>query len=396
MNALDVTTLLLVSSVVITIGGVTFILATVLRRNDLVGRLWSIFYVGTIFSVFAAIVGDSAPETWWAFAAGNGFFVASLGLIWAGTRAANRRQPLIAILVAIAAGVVVVVLRLIAGPANVSPHGSLEMFIGAAGFVALAAFESSRGSLGKLSGGRVLGVLLGLAGLYYLVRAVSLIALGADDPTFQIFFGPSSASLAEIGVAVIGTLALMSIQDDRFRQASVAEAEFGARVAIDGILVRETFQELAETWLMRSIRERSTLALVVVEVADLSEVNVAFGRAAGDAALRTVGRLALMSAPTASLLGHISPRRFAILMELPTDDSVEAIIDRIADGVLGTPIDDQDRFRASIFSGFATTRGSGARYQDLLRDAKALVFEEREAARERAEKARTGGVLTRN
>jgi diguanylate cyclase (GGDEF)-like protein len=396
MSVLDATTLLLVSSVVISISGVTFILATVLRRNDLVGRLWSIFYVGAIFSVFAMIVGDAAEQTWWAFGAGSGFFVAALGLVWAGARAANRRQPLIAILIAIAAGVLVVVLRLVAGPSGASAHGSVEMYVGAAVFFGLAGVESSRGSLGKLSGGRVLAVLLGLAGLYYLVRAVSLVVLGGSDPTFQLFFGESTASLFEIGLAVIGTLGLMSIQDDRFRQASVAEAEFGARVAIDGILVRETFQELAETWLMRSIRERTTLALVVIEVADLSEVNVAFGRAAGDSALRTVGRLVLMHAPTSSLLGHISPRRFAILMELPTQDSVDAIIDRIADAVLGTPIDDQDRFRASIFSGSATTRASGARYQDLLRDAKAHVFEDRDAARDRAEAARTGGVLTRN
>jgi diguanylate cyclase (GGDEF)-like protein len=342
------------------------------------------------------IVGNAAAETWWALGAGSGFFVAALGLVWAGARAANRRQPLIAILLAVAAGVVVVVLRLVAGPAGAAAHGSVELYVGAAVFFGLAAVESSRGSLGKLSGGRVLGVLLGSAGLYFLVRAVSLVVLGESDPTFQLFFGESTAALFEIGVAVIGTLALMSVQDDRFRQASVAEAEFGARVAIDGILVRETFQELAETWLMRSIRERTTLALVVIEVADLSEVNVAFGRAAGDSALRTVGRLVLMHAPTASLLGHISPRRFAILMELPTQNSVDVIIDRIADAVLGTPIDDQDRFRASIFSGSATTRGSGARYQDLLKDAKALVFEDRDAARDRAEAARTGGVLTRN
>lgn len=394
MNALDPATLFLVSSLVITTTGVAFIMATVMLRNDLAGRLWSAFYVGAIFSVFAILVGASSEQNWWAYGVGQGFYVAALGLVWAGARAANRRRSLL--VVAVIAGILVIVLRLVAGAAGASPSGSVEMYLGAAAFLGLAAFEGARGLLGRLPGGRVLAVLLVLAGLYYGVRAVALVAVGADDPTFVLYFGPTSASLLEITIAVIGTITLLSIQDDRFRQAAIAQAEFGARVSIDGVLVRETFQELSETWLMRSIRERTTLALLIVEVADLSEVNVAFGRAAGDAALRTTGHLALVHAPTAALLGHISPRRFGILMELPTTDSVEAIADRIADAVLSTPIDDQDRFRASIFSGFATTRASGARYEDLLRDAKAAATRERDAARERAEDDRTGGVLTRS
>lgn len=394
MSELDPTTLFLVSVVVISITGVAFIMSTILRRNDLVGRLWSVFYIGAILSVFALLVAQAGEQTWWAYGVGHGTYVAALGFVWAGIRAANRRRALL--LVGVAAGVLVIVLRLVAGPAAASSSGSVEMYVGAAVFFALSTFESARGSVGRLPGGRLLAVTLGVASLYYGARAVTLLAIGSADPVFLLYFGSSSASLVEISIAVIGTLTLMAIQDDRFRQAAIAQAEFGARVSIDGVLVRETFEELAETWLMRSIRERTTLALLVVEVADLSEVNVAFGRAAGDAALRTAGRLALVHAPTAALIGHISPRRFGILMELPTQDSVEAIADRIADAVLSTPIDDQDRFRASTFSGAATTRGSGARYADLLRDAKAAAALERDAARVGAEEARTGGVLTRS
>jgi hypothetical protein len=83
-------------------------------------------------------------------------------------------------------------------------------------------------------------------------------------------------------------------------------------------------------------------------------------------------------------------------MELPTNDSVEAIADRIADAVLSTPIDDQDRFRASTFCGVATTRTSGARYDDLLRAATEAVRTDRETIRASAEDARTGGILTRS
>jgi len=392
VNTLVPSTLFVVSGLVVCITGIYFILETLLRRNDQVGRMWSVFYVGSIFAVFAMLVGDAGPQTWWAYAVGHGFYVAALGFIWAGTRLANRRRSSL-LGVPLLLGTVVVISRLIAGPDGATSSGSFEMYLGAAICFALAASESFRAQLGRLPGGRLLGVLLGLGSLYYGSRGVTLLVLGPDHPAFQSFFGASSASLFEIAVAVIGTLTLSAIQGDRFRQAAIAQAEFGARVSIDGVLVRETFQELAESWLMRSIRERLTLVLLVVEVADLAEVNVAFGRAAGDAALRTTGRLTLVHAPTAALIGHVSPRRFAILMELPTGDAVDAIAGRIADAVLSTPIDDEDRFRASIFCGVATTRTVGARYDDLLRAATDAVRADRESLRA-VDDATTAGILT--
>jgi hypothetical protein len=69
-------------------------------------------------------------------------------------------------------------------------------------------------------------------------------------------------------------------------------------------------------------------------------------------------------------------------MELPANDSVDDIADRIGDAVLSTPIDEQDRFRASTFRGSATTRTSGARFDDLLRAAADAVAVD--AARSRA------------
>jgi GGDEF domain-containing protein len=392
MNALVPSTLFVVSGLVIGITGVYFILETLLRRNDQVGRMWSVFYVGSIFAVFAMLVGDAGPQTWWAYAVGHGFYVAALGFIWAGARLANRRRSSL-LWVPLLLGGIVIVARLGAGPDGATSSGSFEMYLGAAICFGLASYESFRADLGRLPGGRLLAVMLGLGGLYYGSRAVSLLVLGAEHTTFQTFFGASSSSLFEIAVAVVGTLTLSAIQGDRFRQAAIAQAEFGARVSIDGVLVRETFHELAESWLMRSIRERRTLVLLIVEVADLADVNVAFGRAAGDAALRTTGRLALVHAPTAALLGHVTPRRFAILMEQPTGDAVEAIAGRIADAVLSTPIDDQDRFRASVFCGVATTRTVGARYDDLLRAAIDAVRADRESVRA-ADDANTGGILT--
>ncbi len=379
MTPLDATTLFVASGLVIVVAGVSFVLETLLRRNDQVGRLWSVFFVGAIFAVFASYIGSSGPATWWAYAVGHGFYVAALGLLWAGTRQANRARAMLA--VPVAAGVLVAAIGLFAGPANAHPGGSLELFLVAAGFLAATSVEAARRELGRIAGGRLLSILLGVAAVFYLGRAIAAFALGMDDAGYQSLFGQTTASLLEIAVAVIGALTLSSIQADRFRKIAIDDAAFGTRLTMDGVVGRDSFRELSESWLMRSIRERTTLVLLLVEVADLAEVNLAFGRAAGDAAIRTAGRIVLVHAPTAALVGHISPRRFALLMKLPSNDSVEAIADRIGDAVLSTPIDDQDRFRASTFCGIATTRTSGARFDDLLRDAADAVAVDRDAVR---------------
>ncbi|WP_395640009.1 GGDEF domain-containing protein, partial [Pseudolysinimonas sp.] len=197
-------------------------------------------------------------------------------------------------------------------------------------------------------------------------RAVAFVTAQPGSDIFENYFGTAVSTLVEICFAVIGTLMLASVQSDRFSKLGEDDAEVGTRFRLDGILSASAFRELGETWLLRSIRERTTLVLLLVEVADLQAINIAFGRAAGDAAIRATGRIALTHTSTASLVGHLSPRRFALLLELPTNDSVEAIAARIGESVLAAPIDDQDRFRASIFCGIATTRTSGARYADLL------------------------------
>lgn len=385
MIALDAPTLHIVSALAIIATGVFFILETLLRRNDAVGRLWSVFYVGSMFAVFAALVGASSPDTWWAYAIGNGFYVAATGLVWAGARVANRRRSMMSI--PVLAGVFVALARLLAGPDGVVQSGAAVTYLGAGILLALAAVEFASRDLRKFAAGPFLALTLGVTALFYGARSATFLAIGADDSTYQALFGPTSSSLVEITTAIIATLALSSIQADRFKRAEQIDADFGQRVAIDGVLLPLTFREMAESWLMRAIRERTTLVLLMIEIADLSEVNVAFGRAAGDAAIRTTGRLTLLHAPTASVIGRVSPRRFVMLMELPTTDAVETIADDIRDAVLATQLDDQDRFRASIYRGIASTRTSGARYDDLVRAASEAVALDRSETRERAEDA---------
>jgi diguanylate cyclase len=378
MSVLDSTTLFIVGGLVIILAGIAFLLETMLRRNDAVGRLWSVFFLGTMFAVFAFLVVSLEPANWWAGAVGNGAYVTAVGFLWSGARRANGRSSLIAVPVVL--GVIVTIAGLIPGAEGGTWGGAVEMFVGVALVYLLAAFEFTQRELGRLLASKVLTVLVGGTGLFYIGRTVAFVALGPDDPVFLNFFGTEVSTLLEICFAVIGTIMLASVQGDRFTELTEDDADIGARLRIDGILKVGAFRELAETWLLRALRERTTLVLIVIDVADLSAVNTAFGRAAGDAAIRATGRVVLTHAPTASLVGHLTPRRFAVLLEMPANQPVEAITDRIAEGVLGEAIDEQDRFRGSTFHGVATTRTSGTNYTDLLGAAVDAVLREEAAA----------------
>lgn len=378
MNILDGTTLSLVNGLLVVVCGIAFLLETVIKRSDYAGRLWSMFFVALMLALFGYIVGSLEPQAWWGFPAGNGGFLLALGLLWSGARQANRRRPIW--LLVFLAGAAVVIAGLLHGPAAGYWSGAFELFLGAAVFTGLAAFEFSRGALGRLPSARMLSVVLVFMAVYYATRAVAFLVLGYQHPAFDAIYGATTSTLIEIGLTVVGAITLSSIQADRFRSSS-ADADFGTDVTIDGVLAKDPFRTMAESWLARSIRERTALVLMIVEIADLSEVNIAFGRAAGDSAIRLTGRLILAHTPTATLVGQITPRRFALLMEASPRYAPETIADRIGDAVLSTPVDSDDRFRVSTFRGIAFTHASGARYDDLLRTAAEAVAVDKAAAR---------------
>ncbi|MEO8529239.1 MAG: diguanylate cyclase [Pseudolysinimonas sp.] len=383
MILFDVPTLYVVSTIATISAGAMFLLETLLRRNDSAGRLWSVGYFCIIFAAFASLIATSSPENWWAFAVGNGFYVTGTGLLWAGARVANRKRSLL--LIVVLAGAFVAIARIMSGPDGLLHSSLASTYLGAGVFLALAGIEFGSRDLRKLTAARFLSVALTFASAFYVARSVTFVVLGPDTPAYVVLFGPATSSLLEIVATIVGTLALSSIQSDRLRIGDQIDAEFGQRVVIDGMLPPLTFREVAESWLMRAIRERKTLVMLVIEISELEEVNIAFGRGAGDAAIRATGRVTLMHAPTASVIGRLTSPRFVMLMEPPTTESVEAIADNIRDAVLATQLDAQNRFQASIFHGIATTRESGARYDDLLRAASDAVRLNAVEARARAD-----------
>jgi diguanylate cyclase (GGDEF)-like protein len=365
---LDLTTTAAISGLVVIVCGVTFILNTILRRNDRVGRLWSVAFVGAILQTLAYTIEGLEPTAWWAIAVGNAAFVFTIGMLWSGYRAANARPSLFVI--PLAACVAVAIAVLVRGPHGGPWAGSIETFVATAVLAALGFSETVRGWLARSVNARIVGVAGLVMALFYVGRTVALAVLGPDDPVFEAGFGPVTATLVNLGLLVIGSITLSLLQSERFRRPGLLAPSSSEA---DGVLGGEQFRSLSEVWLRRSIRDRVTLALVLVELANVDEINLAFGRVLGDNAIRLMGRLTLSDAPAAALVGRLSRSRFAVLFPMDDEDDARMVADRINSDVLTTPIDDADRFRIATYIGITSTRAAGSRYDDLIDTADAVL-----------------------
>jgi diguanylate cyclase (GGDEF)-like protein len=364
----DLATVAAVSGLIVVLCGVSFILNTILRRNDQVGRLWSVAFVSGILQTLAYTIESLRPAAWWADAVGNGAFVLIFGMLWAGYRAANARRSLYPVPIVVACLVALVVL--VQGPAGGPWAGASETFAAAAVFAALGFSETLRGWLARSLNARIVGIASLVVAVYYAARSVLVLLLGPGDPVFDAGFGSVTATLLNLCLVVIGTLALSTIQSERFRRPGL---DTPSESEADGLVGAAQFRSLAEVWLRRAVREQQTLALVLVELANIDEINLAFGRGPGDNAIRLMGRLAIDEAPTAALVGRLNRQRFALLFPMADEEDARAVADRINRGALNSSIDDADRFRAATYIGITSTRAAGGRYEDLLETAEAVL-----------------------
>jgi diguanylate cyclase len=365
---LDITTVAAVSGLIVILCGMTFILNTTLRRNDRVGRLWSVAFVAGILETLAYTIEGLQPAAWWAIAVGNGAFVLAIGMLWSGYRAANERRSLYA--VPLVAGAAVALAVLLRGAEGGIWAGALEMFAATAVFAGLGFIETLRGWLGRSLNARIVGIASLIMAVYYALRAVLLATLGVHDRVFEIGFSPTSATLINLGLIVVGTITISMMQAERFRRPGLTAPSDSEA---DGLLGAEQFRTLAEAWLRRAMRDQQTLAIVLIELANIDEVNLAFGRTMGDNAIRLMGRLAMDDAPAAALVGRLSRQRFAILLPMVDEDDARVVADRINGDALISPLDDADRFRAATYIGITSTRAAGSRYEDLLETAEAVL-----------------------
>jgi diguanylate cyclase (GGDEF)-like protein len=149
-------------------------------------------------------------------------------------------------------------------------------------------------------------------------------ALSADAEPL----GSDSTDVAAL-VAAYGYV-LQAERAVRLLTARVKHLEAAAyRDPLTGLLNRRAWQEAAEREQARAARQPRPVAVVVVDLDQLKEVNDAHGHLAGDVLLRLTGSLLREVLRPADVVARIGGDEFAALLVDVTDDDAEQLADRI-------------------------------------------------------------------
>jgi len=368
---IDTLTLLVAAGAVVAIAGVSFILNTVLRRNDAYGRIWSVAFVAGILETVSYLVWATSESAWWAAAIGNGALVASLGLMWSGARSYNGRvRPYIWI--SLLGSLLAVGACLVEGPGGGDWAGAEVMFAGIVVFSALAGWETIRGTLKRSVNGRVLTIVFWIVAVYYVLREIVFISIGETSIAFTQYFGTVTTTFIAIVLVIVAAISMSVLQPADSTREHGSGRRTGTLV-IPGVVGAAEFEQQAKDWLMRSKRDREPLILLEFAIDNIEHINTAFGRELGDEAIRTVGRIACEQTPTATLVGYLGPDRFLIVTTPPAFGSPTDIAERLQTALVETPVDNDQGVRATATFGLATTDDVGYTLEGLEKVARAAM-----------------------
>ncbi|MCU1403741.1 MAG: hypothetical protein JWQ43_44 [Glaciihabitans sp.] len=360
---IDTQTFLLANGVVVVISGFSFIVNTVLRGNDEVGRTWSVAFIAGILAALAYAVWEFAPSSWWILAVGNAAISLSVAALWSGTRQFNDRSPLL--WVSFAASGVVGLSALVGGPDGGAWAGALEMFIAIATFAALSGAETLRGHFRQSLNARVLTVVFLAVSAYYLCRSIVFLVDTSEGEVFLQYFGTTTTTCVSMGLVILGAISMSVLVAGRGQRESMPATS--GIPTIEGVLPWEMFRQHSSDWLLRAFRERDDLVLIVLDIANLDDMNTAFGRVYGDEAIRAVGRITVENSPSAAIVGHSSGKRFVVLTSAPSVGDAVIVAERLHTALVESPIDPVEGIRAVATCGLATTGRDGYDFEALYK-----------------------------
>ena len=150
--------------------------------------------------------------------------------------------------------------------------------------------------------------------------------------TWPLFSASPNSGSRQIGRAVI--FADVSAQV-RLREELRGRAETDP---LTGVANRRRFHQALEIECLRSARNRYPLSVLMIDLDFFKDVNDRYGHPAGDAALRIVAQLLLLSLRKTDLLARYGGEEFAVLLPETPGEGARVIAERIRQMVCQKPI----------------------------------------------------------
>ncbi len=180
------------------------------------------------------------------------------------------------------------------------------------------------------------------------------------------------------------------VTEQRHAEEALAAAEARARHgalhdALTGLPNRELLLDRLSSALGRAQRERTVVAVLLVDIDNFKLINDTIGHRAGDEILRTVAQRLLACARSSDTAARIGGDQFAIVCEgVANDDETPRFATRIA-ATLAAPLTiGTSEFITTVSIGIALGRG-GEPPEQLLRDADLALHRAKQQGKNRIE-----------
>ncbi|MCW2749712.1 MAG: hypothetical protein JWR83_822 [Aeromicrobium sp.] len=360
---LEFRSILVMCALTVILSSAVFVTSTAARHTDEASRIWSgAFFAAVASAGLSAIWGDKEPPPTAVVAVISASTILAIGAFWCGARIFNgRRRSLIWVPVLLAIMTAVIVMNL-GSPPHLRPTETLTFGIaGILGWV--ASVEVGTGPMRNHPTSRILQVCLGVTGLVYVTGAA--VHAGVDHPV------PPGAPINRLVIVIMSGLVIVAaICLSELRISRPSARLHGRKPGIDStalpLLDAEDFDLKAQDRLERSRLVGGHVTVVLAEINDLADFNTAFGRAAGDSALKLFAEVIRSRVPVSALLGYLGAGQFAIMATSDSRISASVIVAALRTGLADSPVSPDLEMRISARFGVSDTLEVAADLDALL------------------------------
>ena len=353
---LDTMTVLVLNGVVVALCGVLFILNTAFHGNDSVGRIWSMAFIAAIVVTIAHGSSMAGQMIWWAIVAANVALAIAVGSVWAGLRCYNGRSSGLWVVAVISA--LVFAATLLHGEPAGQWAGATELWISVALMSVFGAIEAMRGRLRRKFSGRMLAATLWIAAAAAIMRAVVFAADGATGTVFVTYLNTGNFSVLSLCLIVLITVAASTLRAEHASGGAPGDLTVGM-YSESGVLTATAFVQAASDHVKRAKHSEAGLALIGADIDNLPEINVAFGRGAGEEAIVWFAAQLRLSAPVLSVIGHQASGRFLMLVNAASVVESCAVAERVRATLVDGPLKEASQIRLTASFGIADTFDHG-------------------------------------
>ncbi|MFC7404581.1 GGDEF domain-containing protein [Georgenia alba] len=350
---LDVTTLLVFSALVTVATSSLFLAETWSREADTVDRLWSLGFASALLTSLCYVTSEVVPELWFALALGNGLLALTPLALWNGIRVyAGRRRSLIEVSVAVA--LLAVLATLIRFPEGGSWSGAEVYLLGNAAGSLLSAGEILRSPAKGERAARYLVVIMSVAGVFFVLRWVLFLVLGAESDLFHAYAGTAVASLV-VPLCIMGAAFSMTVL--RHNQAHTRREASRNFDPMTGARTQSSFNPRAVELLRAAEEDGAPVCVVAIHPENYEEIALAFDGDVADQALVRVGEVTINMLPARAIMGRdaVDVHSFQVVLPGTTEEAVQWA-QGVRTELIATPFDaDGTRMRLSVRLGIASS-----------------------------------------